>query len=76
MSGLWKHQDLTIIIVREDVPEEIVYKITKAIGDNLDYFYNVQQSLLAMTQETMWQGTGVDLHPGAKRYYQEIGVMD
>ena len=69
-------QDLTIIIVREDVPEEIVYKITKAIGDNLDYFYNVQQSLLAMTQETMWQGTGVDLHPGAKRYYKEIGVMD
>ena len=69
-------QDLTIIIVREDIPEEIVYKITKAIGDNLDYFYNVQQSLVAMTQETMWQGTGVDLHPGAKRYYQEIGVLD
>lgn len=69
-------QDLTIIIVREDIPEEIVYKITKAIGDNLDYMYNVQQSLVAMTQETMWQGTGVDLHPGAKRYYQEIGVMD
>ena len=69
-------QDLTIIIVREDIPEEIVYKITKAIGDNLDYMYNVQQSLVAMTQETMWQGTGVDLHPGAKRYYQEIGVLD
>jgi len=69
-------EDLTILIVREDIPEEIVYKITKAIGDNLDYFHNVQTSLVEMTQETMWQGTGVDLHPGAKRYYQEIGVLD
>ena len=66
---------LSVIVVREDLPNEIVYKITKAIGDNLDYFYNVDQGLRVMKQETMWQDTGVDLHPGAKQYYQEIGVM-
>ena len=66
---------LTTIIVREDLPDEIVYKITKAVGDNLDYFYDVDQSLKIMTQETIWQGTGVELHPGAKQYYQEIGVL-
>ena len=65
---------LTTIIVREDLPEEIVYKITKAIGDNLDYFYDVDQNFKAVTQETMWQ-TGINLHPGAKQYYQEIGVL-
>jgi hypothetical protein len=24
---------------------------------------------------TMWQGIGVDLHPGAERYYREHGYM-
>ena len=69
-------EDLTVLIVREDIPEEIVYKITKAISENLDYFSDVDTSLRAMKQETMWQGTGVELHPGAKRYYQEIGVLN
>lgn len=67
---------MTTIIVREGLPEEIVYKITKAIGDNLDYFHNVAESLKIMKQETIWKGVGVNLHPGAKKYYEEIGVLD
>lgn len=66
---------LTTVIVREDIPEEIVYKITRAIAENLDYFYNVDVSLKTVTKETMCKGTGVELHPGAKRYYREIGVI-
>jgi len=66
---------LKVIMVREDVPEEIVYKITKAIGDNLDYFRDVDQAFNVVTQETLPRGTAIDLHPGAIRYYQEIGVM-
>ena len=66
---------LKVIMVREDVPEEIAYKITKAIGDNLDYFMNVDQAFKVVTQETLPRGTAIDLHPGAIRYYQEIGVM-
>jgi len=66
---------LKVIMVREDVPEEIAYKITKAIGDNLDYFMNVDQAFKVVTQETLPQGTAIDLHPGAIRYYQEIGVL-
>jgi TRAP-type uncharacterized transport system substrate-binding protein len=62
--------------VREAVPEETVCKITKAIGDNLDYFYDVYQVLKVVTQERMWQVIPeVPLHPGAIRYYQEIGVL-
>ena len=67
---------LKVIMVREDVPEEVVYKVTKAIGDNLDYFYNVSKNLKVVTQERMWQVIPeAPLHPGAIRYYQEIGVM-
>ena len=66
---------LSIVIVREAIPEEIVYKITKAIVENLDYFYAVDSVLESVTKENIWQDTGFDLHPGAKKYYQEIGVM-
>jgi len=65
----------TIVLVREDLSEEIVYKIIKAIGDNLDYMYDVDERFEVVTHETMWQNTGIDLHPGAKRYYQEIGAI-
>lgn len=65
-----------ITIMREDVPEETVCKITKTIGDNLDYFYDVDQVLKVVTQERMWQVIHeVPLHPRAKRYYQENGVL-
>jgi len=68
--------NLTIITVREAIPEEIVYKVTKAIGDNLDYFYAASEALKVVTQERMPQVIPeCPLHPGAKRYYQEIGVL-
>jgi len=66
---------LSNIIVREDISEEIVYKITKAIGDNLDYFRNVSFTWNSITQDSMALGSGLNLHPGAMRYYQEIGVL-
>lgn len=65
----------TIVIAKEDLPEEIVYKITKTIGDNLDYFHNVDENFKKVTQNSLWQNTGIDLHPGAIKYYKEIGVM-
>ena len=68
--------DISVIIVREGVPEEVVYKITKAIGDSLDYFYAADATLKILTHEFMYQVLDdIPLHPGAIRYYKEIGVM-
>jgi TRAP transporter TAXI family solute receptor len=66
---------MTTLVIREGVPEEVAYKITKAIAENLDYLYSADASLKIMTKDTMWQGTAVPLHPGAERYYREIGVI-
>jgi len=61
--------------VASSVPIDVVYKITKAVAEGLPYLYNVDQALKIMTKENMWQNTGVPLHPGAERYYREIGVI-
>lgn len=66
---------MTTVMMREDIPEEIAYRVTKAVGDNLDYLYSVDASLKVVTKETMSQGAAIPLHPGAERYYREEGII-
>lgn len=65
----------TVLVTHEDVPEELVYQITKAIAENLDYMRNVHVALKGMTLESMKTGTGAPLHDGARRYYEEQGLV-
>ena len=64
----------TVIVTHVDVPEELVYNITKAIAENLEYMRNVHVALKGMTVKSMMTGTGAPLHDGAKRYYEEQGL--
>lgn len=64
-----------IVLCNKDLSEEVAYKITKSIGDNLNFFYDMNVAHKHITHENMYQNTGVELHPGAIRYYKEIGVM-
>jgi TRAP transporter TAXI family solute receptor len=64
----------TVIVTHADVPEELIYNITKAIAENLDYMRNVHVALKGMTLQSMMTGTGAPLHDGAKRYYEEQGL--
>lgn len=65
----------SILFCNESLSEEIVYKITRAIVENLPYIYYSDKALERMTADTMWEDTGVQLHPGAERYYREIGAI-
>lgn len=66
---------MTTVLMREDVPEEVAYKVTKAVGDNLDYLYSVDAALKVLTKESISQGAAVPLHPGSERYFREEGVI-
>lgn len=68
-------QTPTIVIVRSDLPEELVYQLTKSLVENRDALIAVSSALEDFTAETAPLGMGVDLHPGAMRYYKEIGVQ-
>jgi len=64
----------TILVTYEEVSEELVYNITKAIHENLDYMRKIHVSLSNMSLESMSTDTGAPLHEGAKRYYEEQGI--
>jgi hypothetical protein len=65
-----------IIAVHKDVPEEVVYNITKTLLNSREALIEVTKSAEAFTAQNAPKGTGVMLHPGAERYYREIGVLD
>jgi TRAP transporter TAXI family solute receptor len=57
-----------------DVSEENVYMITKTIYENLAFLQAIHPATKDMMIEAAIAGLPVPLHPGAVRYYQEIGI--
>jgi len=60
--------------IRADVDTEIVYKLTKTIYENLSYLYNIHQATKHMNLESAISGLPAPLHPGALKYYREVGM--
>jgi TRAP transporter TAXI family solute receptor len=58
-----------------DVPDEIIYSITKEVFENLDELRKLHPALKVLTRENMLQGLSAPIHPGAKKYYQEVGLL-
>jgi TRAP transporter TAXI family solute receptor len=59
---------------RADVDEDAVYKITKTIYENLPFLNAIHGATKAMAIEKAIAGLPMPLHPGALKYYQEVGV--
>ncbi|MCG6318935.1 TAXI family TRAP transporter solute-binding subunit [Vibrio alginolyticus] len=62
------------LAVREDISEEDVYQLTKAIYENLPFLQGIHKATKAMAIEKAIAGLPVPLHPGAVRYYKEMGI--
>ncbi len=60
-----------MLIVRDDLPEDQVYELTKSIFDNLDSMQNAHERGNDLTIDTAQDGMSIDLHPGVQRYYDE-----
>src|SRR3954453_10174743 len=61
-----------MLVVRDDLSEDVVYDITKAIFENLDQVTHAKAKLIKV--ENALNGVGIDVHPGAQKYYDEKGV--
>ena len=57
------------------VPDEIVYAITKEVFDNLDEFKKLHPAFADLTKEGMLEGLSAPIHPGAMKYFKEVGLM-
>jgi TRAP transporter TAXI family solute receptor len=65
----------TILITSSDIPDDVVYNVTKAMYEQLDYLYTVHKSFEAVTAETIVEVTGAPMHPGAEKFYKEVGIL-
>lgn len=63
---------LSMLVVREDLPEDVVYKATKAIYENTDKIKHSKAQFIKA--ENALNGMSIDLHPGAKKYFDEKGI--
>ncbi len=63
------------LVTSSDVDEDIVYNLTKAVFENLEEIKSMHPALANLTKETMLDGLTAPLHPGAEKYYKEVGLI-
>lgn len=62
------------LVTNKDVPEEAVYRMTKAFWEGLEARAAQVPVLKNITLEDVFVDINTPLHPGAERYYREIGL--
>jgi len=65
---------MAMMVARKDLPEELVYRFTKAIFDNLQQFHAAHSAAKHLTLQTALNGMPIPLHPGAEKFFKEKGV--
>nr|WP_258558799.1 TAXI family TRAP transporter solute-binding subunit [Grimontia hollisae] len=59
-----------------EVPEEVIYHVTKAVFENFDDFRRLHPAFANLKKEEMVSdGLSAPLHPGAAKYYKEVGLI-
>ena len=76
-TGTPSFQDKTIWIVHKDVPVDIVYKTLKATFSKagLTHMVNAHKSAKAMSLEASGKGIVSPMHPGAVKFWKEVGAI-
>lgn len=62
------------LAVNDSVDENHVYLLTKTMYENLPFLQAIHPATKAMAVEKAMAGLPVPLHPGAQRYYEEMGL--
>ncbi|MBX2882444.1 MAG: TAXI family TRAP transporter solute-binding subunit [Granulosicoccus sp.] len=62
------------LAVNADVDENHVYLLTKTIYENLPFLQAIHAATTAMNIDAAMAGLPVPLHPGAAKYYKEVGL--
>jgi hypothetical protein len=62
------------LITHERVDEELVYRLTKLIWENRADIAQQHPAARAINERNAVRNTGIPFHPGAIRFYREIGI--
>ncbi|WP_240373997.1 TAXI family TRAP transporter solute-binding subunit [Bacillus piscicola] len=66
----------SVLIASKDMPEDVIYELTKAMWENLEPLHNTIAASKTMELENATKRIAdIPLHPGAEKYYKEKGVL-
>ena len=66
---------LAVLIARNDLDEQVVYNLTKTLWEKKDDLAVMMVKAKEMDPNNPVKGITIPLHPGAERYYKEIGKL-
>jgi len=65
----------THLIISAKLPDDLVYKIAKSLVKDLPRLGDVVKDMIGVTPKDLALDIGIPFHPGALKYYKEIGVL-
>lgn len=63
------------LITSETVPDDLVYQMTKTFYEQLDTLKAAHNAAKTIQLANALKGMPVPVHPGAERYYKEVGLI-
>lgn len=64
-----------VLVTSEAVSEETAYQMTRLLFENLDRMKAAHAAAGGITIDGALTGLSIPLHPGAERYYREVGLI-
>ena len=63
------------LVTHSGVSDELAYQMAKQMYENIDTLYAAHNAAKTIKRENAIKGMPVPLHPGAERYYKEVGLI-
>jgi len=63
------------LVTHSGVSDELAYQMAKQMYENIDTLYAAHNAATVIKRENAIKGMPVPLHPGAERYYREVGLV-
>ncbi|MGE4353125.1 MAG: TAXI family TRAP transporter solute-binding subunit [Oscillospiraceae bacterium] len=67
---------LATLACRADLDEDLVYNITKTLFEKQPELATAYAKGADLSLDTAVSGVSIPLHPGAEKYYKEVGIID
>ena len=64
-----------VLFCKADTDADVVYNVVKEVFENLDLFKRQYPAFANLTPKKISTGLIVPLHPGALRYFKEVGLL-
>jgi len=62
-------------VTHSRIPEKDIYNVVKEIFENFESFKKLHPAYSILTKKGMLEGLSAPLHPGAEKYYKEVGLL-